>query len=257
MEQIERVQYQAALVVTGTWKGTSANKIYEQLGWESLSDRRWFRRLVQFFKIQNGLTPEYLRDPVPSPRTHLFGTRSGNDVPNIICKTTSYIDSFYPHAVKIWNDIGPDLRKPTRLSIFKSNILRLIRPLRLNFFNVHDPKGMKRLFQLRVGLSPLRYHKKRRNFKDTPTDTCHCKMSAETTAHFLVYCNLFTEARDHMFQTINPILESKGLILPNDDMFVKFLLYGHDNLSVDENTVVLTATLKYIHESTRFELTNE
>ena len=100
MERIERVQYQAALAVTGTWKGTSANKIYEELGWESLSDRRWFRRLVQMFKIQNGLTPEYLRNPVPSPRTHLFGTRSGNDVPNIICRTTSYMDSFFPTLSK-------------------------------------------------------------------------------------------------------------------------------------------------------------
>ena len=29
MDQIERVQYQATLAVTGIWKGTSANKIYE------------------------------------------------------------------------------------------------------------------------------------------------------------------------------------------------------------------------------------
>ena len=143
------------------------------------------------------------------------------------------------------------------MGIFKSNILKIIRPLRKNFSNIHDPKSMKRLFQLRVGLSPLRHHKKRRNFRDTPTDTCRCQMSAETTAHFLVYCNPFTEARDHMFQAINPILESKGLILPCDDMIVNFLLYGHDTLSAEDNSAVLTATLKYIHESTRFEFINE
>ena len=40
MEQIESVQYQAALAVTGTWKGTSLNKIYDELGWEPLSKRR-------------------------------------------------------------------------------------------------------------------------------------------------------------------------------------------------------------------------
>ena len=64
MDQIERVQYQAALAVTGTWKGTSTNKIYEELGWESLTDRRWFRRLVQFYKIKSNLTPDYLKYPV-------------------------------------------------------------------------------------------------------------------------------------------------------------------------------------------------
>ena len=61
------VQYQAALAVTGTWTETSTNVIYEELGWESLSNRRWFHRLVQFFKIQNGFTPAHLKTPVPSP----------------------------------------------------------------------------------------------------------------------------------------------------------------------------------------------
>ena len=68
MNQIERVQYKAALAVTGAWQGTDTDKIYEELGWESLSRRRWIRRLVQFFKIQNdSSTPEYLKNPIPPP----------------------------------------------------------------------------------------------------------------------------------------------------------------------------------------------
>ena len=124
-------------------------------------------------------------------------------------------------------------------------------------FNIHDPKGMKRLFQLRVGLSPLNYHKKRHNFKDTLTDSCRCKLSPETTKHFLIYCNLFTKERYDMFQVINPLLESKGFRLLDDDMIVKLLLYGHDTLNETENTAVLSATLKFIHESSRFDLDNE
>ena len=40
MEKVERIQYQAALAVTGTWQGSSRTNLYEELGWESLSDRR-------------------------------------------------------------------------------------------------------------------------------------------------------------------------------------------------------------------------
>ena len=40
MEKVKRIQYQAALAITGTWSGSSRSKIYEELGWESLSDRR-------------------------------------------------------------------------------------------------------------------------------------------------------------------------------------------------------------------------
>ena len=53
MEKIESVQYSAALAVTGT----SREQLYAELGWGSLSSRRWSRRLTLFYKIINNLTP--------------------------------------------------------------------------------------------------------------------------------------------------------------------------------------------------------
>ena len=40
MEKVERIQYQAALAITGVWQRSSHYKIYDELGWETLSDRR-------------------------------------------------------------------------------------------------------------------------------------------------------------------------------------------------------------------------
>ena len=40
MEKVEAVQYSAALAVTGAWRGTSREKLYSELGWEALSDRK-------------------------------------------------------------------------------------------------------------------------------------------------------------------------------------------------------------------------
>ena len=45
MKAIESVQYQAGLIVAGCWKGTSKIKLYKELGWESLAERRTFHRL--------------------------------------------------------------------------------------------------------------------------------------------------------------------------------------------------------------------
>ena len=50
MDKVESVQYSAALAVSGTWRGTSREKLYAELGWESLSSRRWSRRLTLFYK---------------------------------------------------------------------------------------------------------------------------------------------------------------------------------------------------------------
>ena len=40
MKLIERVQYEAALIVSACWRGTSQENLYDELGWEFSSDRR-------------------------------------------------------------------------------------------------------------------------------------------------------------------------------------------------------------------------
>ena len=51
MEKVERIQYQAALAITGTWQGSNRSNLNEELGWETLSDRRRCRHVLQVHKI--------------------------------------------------------------------------------------------------------------------------------------------------------------------------------------------------------------
>ena len=133
MEQIEKVQYQAALAITGTWQGTNTDKIYEQLGWESLSKRRWFRRLVQFYKIKNNLTPDYLRHPIPPSREYVMNTRSRNQIPLIDARRDYYKHSYFPNAIKIWNALDSTLKQEKSLSCFKSHLIKIIRPCKKTY----------------------------------------------------------------------------------------------------------------------------
>ena len=73
-KKIEMVQYNAALIRTGAIKGTCHAKIYQELGLESLADRRWSRKLIFFRKIILGLQPSYLQNyltPYDNVRTYL------------------------------------------------------------------------------------------------------------------------------------------------------------------------------------------
>ena len=187
------VQYQAALGVTGAWKGTSRDKIYDQLGWEILHDRRNFRRLAQFYKIMNNLTPSYLRDPVPDPQIHLFGPRSTNVLPAIPYRNDRFKSSFYLDAVDKWNNVGVEFRSIAKLSDFKFSYLEIIRPPKTDIFNVHNPYGIERIFQLRVGLSPLKAHKKSHGFGDVESDICLCGDGAEDSIHFYALFFRFLE----------------------------------------------------------------
>ena len=61
--------------------------------------RRWFRKLSQFYKIQNELTPSYLKETIPQPGTSLY------DQNVLIWPKCPYIVKMFLHVknVLIWS----------------------------------------------------------------------------------------------------------------------------------------------------------
>ena len=55
--RIESTQFNAALAITGTIRGTSKEKLYQGLGFETMKGRKWFRRFVsiKFWIIKHQL----------------------------------------------------------------------------------------------------------------------------------------------------------------------------------------------------------
>ena len=52
---IEKVQYKACLAFTGAIQGTSRDSLYQELGLELLRVRRWYRKMIFFYRIVNEL----------------------------------------------------------------------------------------------------------------------------------------------------------------------------------------------------------
>ena len=252
MAKIESVQYQAALAITGTWQGTSRIKLYNELGLESLSDRRSLNRIIQLFKIKNTLTPAFLRNKLPSLSIQDNPHANPNIFNAIIARTQRYKGTFFPNTIPLWNNtIGNILGNITKNSI-KSHVLKIIRPIPKSIYGIHDPFGLHYLFQLRTGFSPLRSHKFRHRFLDTPTDICICNQGIEDTSHFLFACLQFAIHRvDLAVETTNILRQNNLLNLANN---VDLYLYGHPNLTVNDNRQVLLSTIKYIKNSQRFSL---
>ena len=133
MAKAERIQYQAALAITGAWKGTNRSKLYDELGWESLSDRRWCRRILQVHKIvKNKLT-----------RSPLYNQTSINTFHGLRCKSARYMNSFFPDGINSWNCVISHFDNIPSIDILKKHILSLIRP---GTFGIHDPSGLRYLF---------------------------------------------------------------------------------------------------------------
>ena len=65
----------ACLALTGTIRGSSKEKIYQELGFESLRVHQWCRKFCVFYKVWNNGHPQYLFNLIPVTRT-LYSTRN-------------------------------------------------------------------------------------------------------------------------------------------------------------------------------------
>ena len=72
----------ACLVITVAIRGTSAEKIYQELGLESLKSRHWFRKLCRFDQIFNEKSPSYLFNLIPN-FNRIRNTRLSYNIPPI------------------------------------------------------------------------------------------------------------------------------------------------------------------------------
>ena len=80
--KLESIQYNACLAITGAIRGSSKEKLYQELGLESLELRRWFRKLCIFYKIIKNESPNYLSKLIPKRNT-MYVTRNQNNIPLI------------------------------------------------------------------------------------------------------------------------------------------------------------------------------
>ena len=94
------------------------------------------------------------------------------------------------------------LRNSSSFNIFRKSILKFIRPSANSFFNRHNPKEIKFITRLRLGLSHLCEHKFEHSFQDSLKPFCSCSLDIESTAHYLFHCLMYITERRTLLSTI-------------------------------------------------------
>ena len=129
MEKIEIIQYQAARIVTGAWQGTSREKLYDDLGWESLQNRRTARKLCILYETLKNSYPRYLseilNDCKYSQNSRLFDLQMLKTFP---CRTNKFKATCLPSAIRDWNLLSFETKTAVSKQAFKNKILKLTRP---------------------------------------------------------------------------------------------------------------------------------
>ena len=237
MDMLESIQYQAGLIATGCWKNTSREKLYKELGWESLSDRRDLRRLLTYHKIISLKAPSYLHEYVL-------------DAPPPIACTDRYLHTFFPYCFSKWNLLEPEL-KLSEFNRFKSSLLSSIRPKKCNTFGISDRYGLKLLTCLRVDHSDLRSHRFSKQF-NCLDPKCSCGIEDETPEHFFLRCPLFQGPQTVLLNKVSEIIDCP-ISAFDDPSLCQLLLYGKPSLNANLNKDILCASIRFIKSSKRFK----
>ena len=141
-QQLEQTQYKAALAVTGAWMGTSRQKLLEELGWETLYKRKWCRRLCHFFSITTSKSPDYLFNEIPEHPSVDYDLRNPRCYEQNVGRTMRFFSSYFHNTICEWNLLEKSVQDSPSLAVFKSKLLRIIRPKKNPVFNIYDILGI-------------------------------------------------------------------------------------------------------------------
>ena len=160
---------------------------------------------------------------------------------------------FFPSTIIEWNKLDWEIKNSESIVTFERRILSFIRPSANSTFSCHNPRGIKLLSRIRLGLSHLREQKFKHSFQDSLNPFCSSgKGEVETSPHYLLHCSSYSEERVALLNTIKNIVMS--ILQQSDSKFTSALLFGDTSFDNNKSTFILSATIDDIISTGRFDV---
>ena len=243
VNELEKIQNEAARIVTGATKLVSINSLMQETGWETLSNRRKKHKLFLFYKMQHQMSPDYLSSLVPPTigSTTNYQLRNSSDLLTLHASSQLYFNSFLPSVIREWNELPEITRELPSIATFKHELNSDTMKIPIYYF---DGNRIGQIYhvRLRTNCSSLNEHLFSKNIIDSPLCVCG---EVEDTNHFLFNRHRFHNLRQDLFATVNPICQPTSNIL----------LYDSEHLTYNENQQVFLAVQNFLIKSKRFEIT--
>ena len=130
--------------------------------------------------------PNYLVKLIPKSKQTIRARN--NHIPSYNCRTDCFKYSFFPSTpLNDWFNLDNNIRKTESISIFICKLSSFICSVQSNIYNIFNPKWLKFLICLGLGLSHLNEHRFRHEFYDFMNPLCSCSLEIEDTSHYLLH----------------------------------------------------------------------
>jgi hypothetical protein len=126
---LEKIQRRAARYVTNRWrKRSSVGDMIDQLGWQTLQQRREQQRLTTMYKIHHGLVAVNIHHQyaVPATRTTRTSHPAAYQLP--YSASTYHQNSYFPRTVLAWNALPMTVVMAPSVDAFKMRLVATYQP---------------------------------------------------------------------------------------------------------------------------------
>ncbi|MCG8048002.1 MAG: endonuclease/exonuclease/phosphatase family protein [Candidatus Thiodiazotropha taylori] len=246
-QSLERLQNEAARLVTGLTRSVSLNNLYRECGWIPLAERRKQQKLIFMYNAANANVPSYISDLIPPfvRETSNYPLRNNNNISVPYTRTEISNKSCIPSSISLWNSLDTSIRESNTLVTFKHHIKRLRSVVKVPSHYYHGERYHSVLHaRIRNTCSNLNNDLYLNHL--SPNPSCSCGENFEDAEHFFFRCSNFNQDRIILFQStrnFHPLNLNK-------------LLFGDENLSEDENISLFGAVQRYIKNTGRFSNLN-
>ena len=86
--------------------------------------------------------------PIPPIQQAQFSFHRDRVIGQIRARTERFKSSFYPHCLKEWSILDPQIRNDPFVDAFKKYIVLIVRPNAKSIFGMYDQIGLPHLRQL-------------------------------------------------------------------------------------------------------------
>ena len=202
----ESVQFDAARVCTGALWNTSKSKLLEELGWETLFERRKYQKAIMLFKVLHDKVPAYVCNILLQKVSQVtnYSLRNANKMRPLHAKTNLYKNSFYPSAVSEWNALPTNITNQEDLSSFKIALAQIKFPQKApSYWSEGERLPLIWHTRLRLCHSLLNGHTYKYGLSQSPFCSCGTE---EDTKHYFLECPKYAANRIEMLTTIANIV---------------------------------------------------
>ena len=243
INSLQKLQNEAARIVTGLTRSVSLDNLYRECGWVSPTEKRRQQTIIFMYKSVNSLVPTYISDLIPPSVGEIstYTLRNQNDITVPFCRTEISRKSCILSSISAWNSLDIELRNLPSMASFKYQLKK--------HQNNSKVPTYYRAGNRYISVLHARIKNKCSNLLSdlyinhlSPSPTCNCSEEVEDAEHYFFRCSNFKNERETLFR----------ITMDFHPLNINILLFGDENLTIDEITTIFTAVQTFIKDTRRF-----